>query len=52
MMSLGLHLRIVGRPGRIGALERFIAHVKAQMGVWCASRLEIARAFATAVPAP
>ncbi|MFN0116472.1 MAG: polysaccharide deacetylase family protein [Paracoccaceae bacterium] len=52
MMSLGLHLRIIGRPGRIGALERFIAHVKGRDGVWCATRLDIARAFAQAVPAP
>ena len=52
MMSLGLHLRIIGRPGRIGALERFIAHVGAAGGVWCATRAEIARAFAGAVPAP
>jgi len=52
MMSLGLHLRIIGRPGRIGALERFIRHVQSHDKVWCASRLEIARAFAAAVPAP
>lgn len=52
MMSLGLHLRIIGRPGRIGALEKFIAHVQAHEGVWCATRLGIARAFAEAVPAP
>jgi len=52
MMSLGLHLRIIGRPGRIGALERFIAHVRAHPGVWCATRLQIADAFAAAVPAP
>jgi len=52
MMSLGLHLRIIGRPGRIGALERFIDHVRAAPGVWVAPRLDIARAFAAAVPAP
>lgn len=52
LMSLGLHLRIIGRPGRIGALERFIAHVRSFDDVWCASRLDIARAFASAVPAP
>lgn len=52
MMSLGLHLRIIGRPGRIGALERFIAHVQAQPGVWVAPRADIARAFAASVPAP
>ncbi len=52
LMSLGLHLRIIGRPGRIGALEAFISHVQARPDVWCASRLAIARAFAAAVPAP
>lgn len=52
MMSLGLHLRIIGRPGRIGALESFIRHVKAHDRVWCATRLDIARHFARCVPAP
>ncbi len=52
LMSLGLHLRIIGRPGRIGALERFIAHVQSKPDAWCATRLEIAQAFAGAVPAP
>jgi allantoinase len=52
MMSLGLHLRIIGRPGRIGALERFIAHVRAHDDVLVATRLEIARHFATQAPAP
>lgn len=52
MMSLGLHLRIIGRPGRIGALRRFIEHVKAKPDVWCATRLDIARHFASTVPAP
>ncbi len=51
MMSLGLHLRIIGRPGRIGALERVVAHVKAHRDVWIATRLEIAEHFAGAVPA-
>ncbi len=52
MMSLGLHLRIIGRPGRIGALERFLAHAGAASGVWVATRAEIARAFAAAVAPP
>lgn len=52
LMSLGLHLRIIGRPGRIGALEKFIDHVRSHDGVWCAARVDIARAFAAAVPAP
>lgn len=52
MMSLGLHLRIIGRPGRIGALDKLIEHIKSKPDVWCTSRLDIARAFASAVPAP
>lgn len=43
MMSLGVHLRIIGRPGRIRAFERFIQHVRARSGVWIATRQEIAR---------
>lgn len=51
-MSLGLHLRIIGRPGRIGALERFFEHVTECSGVFIATREEIARAYAEAFPAP
>ncbi len=50
-MSLGLHLRIIGRPGRIGAFEAFLKHVSAKPGVWMATRLEIADHFAVQVPA-
>ena len=50
MMSLGLHLRIIGRPGRIGALKKFMAHVAAQPQVWVASRLQIAEHFARVSP--
>lgn len=42
MMSVGLHCRIVGRPGRIKALERFVKHVKDHEGVWVCRRLDIA----------
>jgi peptidoglycan/xylan/chitin deacetylase (PgdA/CDA1 family) len=52
MMSLGLHLRIIGRPGRIWAFERFLQHATSRRGVWLAQRAEIARAFAHAVPPP
>lgn len=52
MMSLGLHLRIIGRPGRIGALERVLNHVTSRKDVWVASREEIATHFATHVPPP
>ena len=50
MMSLGLHLRIIGRPGRMVALERFLAHVAGQLNIWVATRLEIADHFAQCVP--
>lgn len=43
MMTVGLHLRIIGRPGRIGGLERFLAHAASKPGVWFARRDEIAR---------
>jgi peptidoglycan/xylan/chitin deacetylase (PgdA/CDA1 family) len=52
MMSLGVHLRIIGRPGRIRALDRFLQHARSRAGVWFATRLQIARAFAAATPAP
>jgi peptidoglycan/xylan/chitin deacetylase (PgdA/CDA1 family) len=50
IMSLGLHLRIIGRPGRIGALERFMQHVHSRPDVWVTSRLAIARHFAATNP--
>ncbi len=51
MMSLGLHLRIIGRPGRIWAFEEFLRHVTAREGVWIATRREIAQHFARNCPA-
>ena len=43
MMSIGLHCRQIGRPGRILGLERFIDHVLAHERVWCCWRRDIAR---------
>ncbi len=43
MMSIGLHCRLVGRPGRIRALERFIDHVQFHSDVWVCRRIDIAR---------
>ena len=51
MMSLGLHLRIIGRPGRIWALEAFFRHVRQHRDVWVTTRLAIAEHFARTVPA-
>ena len=42
MMSVGLHCRLVGRPGRIEALRRFIDYIKGFEGVWTPRRIEIA----------
>ena len=51
MMSLGLHLRIIGRPGRFWALEAFLEHVARVSDVWVATRLVIADHLATVDPA-
>ena len=52
VMSLGVHLRIIGRPGRIGKLRKFIQHAQAKSGVWFATRRQIAETFAAQVKAP
>ncbi|MFQ5567606.1 MAG: allantoinase PuuE [Paracoccaceae bacterium] len=43
MMSVGMHARLVGRPGRIAGLRRFLDHVAAHDRVWVARRVDIAR---------
>lgn len=52
MMSIGLHCRIIGRPGRIGALARFIDYVKSHDKVWLARRIEIAEHWRAHHPPP
>jgi peptidoglycan/xylan/chitin deacetylase (PgdA/CDA1 family) len=51
MMSLGLHLRIIGRPARFWALEALIDHMRGHEGVWFATRKNIRDHFATQHPA-
>lgn len=51
MMSLGLHLRIIGRLGRIWALEEFFKYIRAHSDVWVTTRHEIAQHFASLAPA-
>ncbi len=46
MMSIGLHCRLAGRPGRAAALKRFIEHARRHEGVWFARRIDIARHWA------
>ena len=43
MLSIGLHCRIVGRPARMAALQRFIEYVQSHDKVWCCTREQIAR---------
>ncbi|NLS01021.1 allantoinase PuuE [Rhizobium sp. P38BS-XIX] len=46
MMSIGLHCRLIGRPGRVMALARFIDYVQSHEKVWIARRVDIARHWA------
>ncbi len=50
MLSIGLHCRIVGRPGRAAALRRAIAHFQSHEGVWFATREQIADHWARVNP--
>ncbi len=50
MMSVGLHCRLAGRPGRAPALARFLDHAAAHEGVWFARRIDIARHWAKTHP--
>ncbi|MGA0569080.1 polysaccharide deacetylase family protein [Variovorax sp. VNK109] len=43
MMSVGLHLRMIGRPARMKALADILSHMRAQPGAWIATREQIAR---------
>jgi allantoinase len=52
MMSVGLHCRLVGRPGRAAALARFLDYAGGHPDVWVARRIDIARHWLTAHPPP
>jgi peptidoglycan/xylan/chitin deacetylase (PgdA/CDA1 family) len=52
MMSIGLHTRLAGRPGRARALARLLDHIAGHDGVWFARRDDIARHWAVRHPAP
>jgi allantoinase len=43
MMSVGLHMRLIGHPGRAAGLERFLDHVSKHSDVWVCRRVDIAR---------
>ncbi len=50
MMTIGLHCRLVGRPGKIAGLKRFIEHIQAHEGVWTPRRIDIADHWAKTHP--
>ena len=43
MLSIGLHCRLVGRPGRMAALEQFLDYLRSHELVWICRRIDIAR---------
>ena len=52
MMSIGMHCRLLGRPGRITALQRFLDHIQSHDQVWVCRRLDIARHWKATHPFP
>ena len=52
MMSVGLHCRLAGRPGRAAAVAKFLDYVQSKERVWVATRLDIARHWKQTFPAP
>lgn len=52
MMSVGLHMRLIGHPARAAGLERFLDHVMKHEGVWVTRRLDIARHWIDKHPCP
>ncbi|MDC0736750.1 allantoinase PuuE [Cognatishimia sp. SS12] len=50
MMSIGLHCRLIGRPGKLAGLQRFIRHIQAHEGVWTPRRIDIADHWARTHP--
>ncbi len=52
MMSVGLHLRMIGRPGRMKALDLILAHLRKSGTAWVATREQIARHWIAHTPSP
>lgn len=50
MMTIGLHCRIIGKPGRFKALADFVDYISKKEGVWVATRTEIAESFREQFP--
>jgi allantoinase len=52
MMSIGLHMRLIGHPARAAGLQRLLDHVGRFDGVWVTRRLDIARHWVANFHAP
>jgi hypothetical protein len=52
MMSVGLHMRLIGHPARAAGLERLLDYMRKQDGVWITRRLDIARHWIATHPYP
>ena len=52
MLSIGMHSRLLGRPGRLRGLQKFLDHVQAHDHVWVCRRIDIARHWRAIHPAP
>jgi chitin deacetylase len=50
MLSIGLHCRLIGRPGKLAGLKRFIEYIQGFEGVWTPRRIDIARHWAETHP--
>ncbi len=50
MMSVGLHCRLIGRPGKVAGLARFLDYARGHEGVWFPRRIDIARHWAATHP--
>ncbi|MDB5990204.1 MAG: xylanase/chitin deacetylase protein [Herbaspirillum sp.] len=52
MLSVGMHCRLLGRPGRLRALQRFLDYIQSHDQVWIARRIDIANHWIGKHPAP
>ena len=52
MMSVGLHMRLIGHPARAAGLARLLDHIQKQEGVWVTRRIDIARHWMATHPYP
>lgn len=50
MLSIGMHLRMIARPGRMAALEKILQHISTKGGAWVATREQIARHWLACAP--